>query len=609
MGNELHAGTTFVDITHSGHAWLSGPRLWGSALTLLGMTGCDTGCQLTSSPEDLAAMCKALIDLEKAGGAKAPPDCYNVAPPTGVAPVEFGGVTAQVPFSVRDSLAIAGGDIILGPASQFMGAARGSVIASADQRWPGGRVPYDIIGFAEDDLGALEQAMRDWEAVASVAFVPRASDDLAYLRIIEITADGITAGRSYVGLQPADIQPQPLELVKPVSLGTARHELGHALGMWHEHQRPDRDAYIKLLPDNSVMSADQFKVNYDPIDVTLALWTNDYDIHSVMHYSSINGASRANSSGNFLPVLTAADGSIIDNSDKITHLDACAVNMAYDPDRYRRECSVDEDASHCSDRVDILSWSCQGPSRDQECAHVFGATELTAWGDNFICGDPRVIQDIWFRVDGGSRSGNCVSMANHLDPHGWENSELCIRPALRGLEMQDSYVQGKSCIRIYEPNDAIVAWNDRYLCWECPTEDPDITISIQSGGRTATAGTCKTRVDWVVPTDAVVKLSATAKSISGIGIAGMTLSGGGSIHCGGVGEVAVPPTLRNIEVRVFSSQPETAQSELSASGELRIADFIRDCDHPRLSLGLTLTAERVDGTTNTEELSIYSPIR
>jgi hypothetical protein len=64
------------------------------------------------------------------------------------------------------------------------------------------------------------------------------------------------------------------------------HELGHILGMVHEHQRPDRDNYIEFLMHNIndrdiiYESSLKDKESYDDLRKPLP----DYDIHSCMHY-------------------------------------------------------------------------------------------------------------------------------------------------------------------------------------------------------------------------------------------------------------------------------------------------------------------------------------
>ena len=61
------------------------------------------------------------------------------------------------------------------------------------------------------------------------------------------------------------------------------HELGHAIGLYHEHNRPDRDQFIKILWGNIRGGSDSnFKINRPWL---VNLWNIPYDYTSVMHYS------------------------------------------------------------------------------------------------------------------------------------------------------------------------------------------------------------------------------------------------------------------------------------------------------------------------------------
>lgn len=64
------------------------------------------------------------------------------------------------------------------------------------------------------------------------------------------------------------------------------HDIGHVLGLIHEHQRPDRDTYIEVRTENILP---QYIFAYDRFATGRAL--GEYDFDSLMHYPPI-GYSR-----------------------------------------------------------------------------------------------------------------------------------------------------------------------------------------------------------------------------------------------------------------------------------------------------------------------------
>ena len=101
------------------------------------------------------------------------------------------------------------------------------------------------------------------------------------------------------------------------------HELGHAIGFYHEHTRPDRDEYIDVIynniePDRVI----QFVKKMPGESNTLGF---GYDIQSIMHYDR-NAFSR-----NGADTIRPKDPSVavVGNAYRLSYLDINKANRFY----------------------------------------------------------------------------------------------------------------------------------------------------------------------------------------------------------------------------------------------------------------------------------------
>lgn len=64
----------------------------------------------------------------------------------------------------------------------------------------------------------------------------------------------------------------------------AVHEIGHALGLWHEHQRADRNDHVNIVFDNiGQWAISNFLMPSSDVVMDYGV---PYDVNSVMHYSA-----------------------------------------------------------------------------------------------------------------------------------------------------------------------------------------------------------------------------------------------------------------------------------------------------------------------------------
>lgn len=202
---------------------------------------------------------------------------------------EFRGMVLE--HEVIDGRAVFEGDIILGRADELPDAGdakpgrtdkSGVVITGSMYRWPNGVVPY-VIDPAVPDQARITGAIAHWnqQLAGHIQLVPRTTQN-DYI-VIQRTLSGCSA---YVGRIGGA---QGVFISDACSTGNVIHEIGHAIGLWHEQSREDRDTKVKINWANiSGAAAFNFSQNIADGDDVGA-----YDYGSIMHYGafafSING--------------------------------------------------------------------------------------------------------------------------------------------------------------------------------------------------------------------------------------------------------------------------------------------------------------------------------
>lgn len=204
----------------------------------------------------------------------------NYVGPTGTA--IFNGKT--ITYENINGLAIFEGDIVLGTvaklqaaAAQNDGAVDSVVVTGTNVRWPNRIVPYEIgTGFSATMVTRINDAIRHWETNTSINLVLRTAANAAqypdYVRFQSGTGCSSWVGR--VGGM------QAITLESGCVLGSVIHEIGHAVALWHEQSREDRNSWVKINTAN-IQAGKEHNFNQQ---ITDGDDHGPYDYGSIMHY-------------------------------------------------------------------------------------------------------------------------------------------------------------------------------------------------------------------------------------------------------------------------------------------------------------------------------------
>ncbi|HEY0482283.1 MAG TPA: ricin-type beta-trefoil lectin domain protein [Kofleriaceae bacterium] len=194
------------------------------------------------------------------------------------------GRPVEIGYTVTDGWAYQD-DIGLGPADQIAATAEeldarstalvvtpAAMTSGAGARWPGGILYYQLDPTLSDAVrNAAQTAINHYNGYSGttgVSLIAGLNSD-RYVRVLPTTGVAHVSDIGYTGRQ------QFLYLNSNI-WQVAVHEFGHAFGLWHEHQRCERDSFLSV----SCTTNSNYTKRCD------LPTTEQYNTWSVMHYSA-----------------------------------------------------------------------------------------------------------------------------------------------------------------------------------------------------------------------------------------------------------------------------------------------------------------------------------
>ncbi len=224
-------------------------------------------------------------------------------------------------YEDRKGVAVFQGDIVLGATAamqQNMGSGQGQIeprgiVLSGPIQWPGATVPYEIDPNLPNST-RVTSAITEWTTKTSLQFTPHAGEqDFVYFTV----GSGCSSQLGHQGGK------QVIQLADNCAVPQVIHELGHAIGLLHEHTRSDRDQYIQINWQNiPAIWQSQFQNANPSQDVGV------YDFCSIMHYP----ATADSYNNGHLPVFQETNSCPVCMPGRATALspgDVAAVGLLY----------------------------------------------------------------------------------------------------------------------------------------------------------------------------------------------------------------------------------------------------------------------------------------
>ncbi|EGT37847.1 CBN-NAS-12 protein [Caenorhabditis brenneri] len=236
-----------------------------------------------------------------------------------------------------------------------------SIKGNSMNRWGNNIVPYVISPqYSATQKKILITSLRYFEKVSCFKFVDRTTQN-DYLFIVPL--DGCY---SYVGKIGGR---QTLSLAADcIADYIIWHELMHAIGFEHEHQRPDRDSFIRVDYSNVIPGQ---MINFDKLQQSLVEFPDSYDYKSIMHYDGYAfGKVDSSRQVRLATMIPLKPGIRLEDNMKFTATDIEKLNrLGQCESRGGQYSNQGVAASTCKDMA--TATSCEGNRRRGMCKNPF----------------------------------------------------------------------------------------------------------------------------------------------------------------------------------------------------------------------------------------------
>ncbi|PWN70178.1 hypothetical protein C1631_009310 [Chryseobacterium phosphatilyticum] len=142
-------------------------------------------------------------------------------------------------------------------------------------RWPGGKIYYTVASnMGSINANKITTAVNEYNNKTNTQWIPRTNQP-NYVEFIFGSSSG-SDGWAHIGYRGGK---QTVSLDQYISVGSVIHEMGHTVGLYHEHTRKDRDQYVTILWNNiQDGQAYNFNIYNSGTDI------GPFNINSVMMY-------------------------------------------------------------------------------------------------------------------------------------------------------------------------------------------------------------------------------------------------------------------------------------------------------------------------------------